>query len=108
MSGTFSTRDLTHILGSPSTNILAFIGSHAAKVIAALTVPFCGTVLYFNNDQSEFLDSVPDSNNFEEDVIMENDLDKVQDHKIDEDFLDLIVKNYRHMKRVESDIFILH
>ena len=77
-------------------------------MIAALTVPFCGTFLYFNNDQSEFLDSVPDSNNFEEDVIMESDLDKVQDHKIDEDFLDLIVKNYRHMKRVESDIFILH
>ena len=32
---------------------------------------------------------------------MENDLDKDQDHKVDQDFLDLIVKNYRHMKRVE-------
>ena len=41
----------------------------------------------------------------EEDIIMENDiLDKDQDHKIDQDFLDLIVKNYRHMKRV--DIYI--
>ena len=43
----------------------------------------------------------------EEDIIMENDiLDKDQDHKIDQDFLDLIVKNYRHMKRVEIDIYI--
>ena len=37
---------------------------------------------------------------------MENDLDKDQDHKIDQDFLDLIVKNYRHIKRVE--IYITH
>ena len=43
----------------------------------------------------------------EEDIIMENDiLDKDQDHKIDQDFLDLIVKNYRHMRRVEIDIYI--
>ena len=68
-------------------------------MVALLTVPFCGTFLYYNNDQSELLDSVP--NNIEEDIIMENDLDKDQDHKIDQDFLDLIVKNYRHMKRVE-------
>ena len=42
----------------------------------------------------------------EEDIIMKNDLDKDQDHKIDQDFLDLIVKNYRHMKRVEIVIYI--
>merc|ERR1712126_603234 len=34
---------------------------------------------------------------------MESDLDKVQDHKIDEDFLDLIIKNYRHMASVFLD-----
>ena len=84
----------------------AFIGSHAVKLVALLTVPFCGTVLYYNNDQSVLLDSV--QNNMEEDIIMENDiLDKDQDHKIDQDFLDLIVKNYRHMKRVEIVIYIM-